>query len=212
MSKTISLTILCSFFLLAVLLVSFAQVRHETATVRIVWLDRNGNDAGNVGVKSFRNEDGAEFRSRFYANVATKIPLGIYDLVVDEPEFLPIRRRVDVVEPDVWVVVSLDYGDGDSVGYGPNFTVKGTVKNFNRADEPIYIRLVGIYTGYIGDTKLQISGNQGTFTLSGEEPRGRYVLITTGRRGVLDTRPVDLKDAPLAPIEIDVGRIPAASN
>lgn len=204
MTRLLSLVGVCCLLVIVFLTRSRAQDRPQTATVRIVALIWNGSYLTGPHVKSFESEAGAEIRDQFRSGIASNVPFGIYDLVIDEPGFLPMRRRVDVVEPDVWVVVSLDLGPGDTIGYAPNFTVRGTIKNFSPNDEPIYLRLVSVYTDYIGDTKLTTSGTQGTFTLSGEEPSGRYVLITTGRRGVLNTRSVDILNAPLAPIEIDL--------
>ncbi len=182
------------------------SAQSQTATVHIISVARDGTDLGPIQVESFKSLEGAEVKGRFRDNTAAKVPYGIYDVVIDHSGgSLESRRRVDIVEPIVWIVVSLDIGYGDANTYGASFVVSGTVKNFKPSDEPIFLRLVGVYTDYVGDTKLRPSGeNRGTFTLSGMEPPGRYVLITTGRNGVLDTRPLAIEATPTAPIDIDL--------
>jgi hypothetical protein len=212
MKKTVSFIGILLLLMIVFLNRSLAQAQPQTATVHIVYVAWNGNDLGKVDVQSFKSERGKEFRRLFRENTARSVPYGVYELTAGLNGFYPDKKIVDVVQPEVWVVVHLWLGDGDTVGYGPNFVVMGTVKNISPSDEPLYVRLVGVYSQYSGDTKVQASGNSGTFILSSIVPDGRYVLITTGRGGVLDMRPMSTEKRPLAPIEIDLGKDKAKSG
>lgn len=189
-----------------------ARGQHDFATVHIVYLNWGGDDMGKVAVQSFKSEEGKEFKSLFRENTAHKIPYGVYDLTADLNGFLPDRKMVDVVQPEVWVVVHPWFVHGDAIGYGPDFVVHGTVKNIGPKDEPIYVRLVGVYNQYSQDTKVQTVGTSGTFNLSGIGPDGRYVLITAGRSGVLDMRALTTGNAPWPPIDIDLAKSRATAG
>ncbi len=197
-----------AFLLLAISSFCWPQARgqYDFATVHIVYLAWDGTEMGKVVVQAFRIEEGKEFKSLFRDNTAHNIPYGVYDLTADLNGFLPDRKMVDVVQPEVWVVVHPWFVHGDTIGYGPDFVVKGTVKNIGRNEEPIYVRLVGVYNQYSQDTKVQTAGTSGTFNLSGIGPDGRYVLITTGRSGVLDMRALTTGNAPWPPVEIDLAK------
>lgn len=196
------------------------QAQHGTATVHVVSVDRNGTDLGKIDVqsframeglypKTFRNAEGKELKSLFKGSTASNVPYGEYDLTAGLEGFYSDKRIIQVAQPEVWVVVEPTLPDGDTKGFAPNFVIEGSVRNVTPADEPIFVRLVGVYTAYTGDTKVQTSGRNGTFMLSANVPWGRYVLITTGRRGVLDARPVNSEYAPRPQLEIDLAEVPA---
>lgn len=195
-----------------------ARAQPQTATVHVVSMMWNGTEFGKVDVQSFRsiegidpkssrNVEGKELKSLFAGGTAPKVPYGEYDLTAGLEGFYPDKRAVQVAQSEVWVVVEPELPDGDTVGFGPNFIVKGSVKNAYPGDEPIFVRLVGVYTAYTGDTKVQMSGNAGTFILSANVPFGRYVLITTGRRGVLDTRYINSEYTSRPEVEIDLDEV-----
>jgi hypothetical protein len=211
MIRIVSQVVVSTLLLATPLSRSLAQERLQSATVHIVYVNWDGFDLGKVKVESFKSVEGKELRDLFRENTGTKVPYGVYDMTVSSGGVYPVKRTVDVVQREVWVVVHLWFGVGDTVGYGPNFVVRGTVKNLNPNDEPIYVRLVGVYSEYAGDTKVQSNGTNGTFTLSGIVPDGRYVLITTGRSGVLDMRPLNNENAQLSPIEIDLAKAKGGS-
>jgi hypothetical protein len=205
MTRIASLMVVSTLLFTAVLSKSLAQGRIQSATVHVVLVAGDGVDLGKVKVESFKSLEGKEARDLFRENTGTKVPYGVYDMTAGLGGYL-VKRTVDVVQPEVWVVIHPYISIGDTVGYGPNFVVRGTVKNLNPNDEPIYVRLVGVYSEYAGDTKVKSAGTNGTFTLSGIVPDGRYVLITTGRSGVLDMRPLNNENAPLSPVEIDLAK------
>ena len=70
--------------------------------------------------------------------------------------------------------------------------VSGTIKNFDKSEEPVYVRLTGLYLDYVIEDRLDVSGNSGTFTLAGDTPEGEFLLITIGRTRVLDTREIKI--------------------
>ena len=53
-----------------------AQVRPQAGAVHIVAVNWDGGDLGQVSLKSFKIEDGAELRNQFRGNTA-KVPFGL---------------------------------------------------------------------------------------------------------------------------------------
>jgi hypothetical protein len=173
------------------------------ATVQIVAVDGFGRDLGEAKIDSFRDEDhGHQLAGRFRENRGQNIPYGTYDLKLHRTGFFSTERKIYVFKPDVWVVVALEVGEELPAFPAPSWTLSGTVKNFNLAEEPIYVRLVGLYSNYRIEDRLDVSGQSGSFTLAGRNPRGRFLLITVGRTHILDIREVEIPC--MDPIVIDL--------
>lgn len=164
-------------------------------------------------VASFKGDDfGLDLASRFKKNTVTNVPYGTYDLRVENKYFYTIERKVDVFQPEVWVLIQPILDDLGDRTLGTTMTLSGTIKNLDPTDEPIYVRLVNIfpdsmYTAAAGDTKVIVSGNSGTFTLAVALSRGTYTLVTFGRSGILDFRKVEITDLYRQnPIVIDLSK------
>jgi len=70
--------------------------------------------------------------------------------------------------------------------------LEGRVENIQPGDEPVFVRLMGTYFCYSLDAKVSVTGTTGTFQLVGDEPYGRYLLLTVGSKGILDIRECDI--------------------
>ena len=163
----------------------------RTASVHIVLDYDLAGTSAEFKVESFKSrDDGADLVSRFQHGTGTKIPYGPYDLAV----FAHLgtgSRRVDVFQPETWVIVGPEtYGETEVLAPRKPFT--GTVENISPEDEPVFVRLMGIYFNYSLDDRVAVKGTSGTFTLVGFEPYGRYLLLTIGKKGILDIRPFDI--------------------
>ena len=168
-----------------------AQRHLEEATVHIVVVDETGKNLGIAHIDSFSNEENRhQLSNRFRDNVATKVPYGAYTLKIHVTGFRSSKRVVYVFKSDVWVLVGLAVGEELPEVPSPNWPLSGTVKNFDEGEEPIYVRLVGLYSNYLIEDRLVVSGKSGTFTLAGLGSPGRFLLITIGRTRVLDIRSV----------------------
>ncbi|MGD0842385.1 MAG: hypothetical protein ABSA32_14630 [Candidatus Acidiferrales bacterium] len=100
-------------------------------------------------------------------------------------------------------MVGVDIHLGGEHDYlGPSQVLAGTVNHLNPDEEPVHVRLVGIYLDYEIDDRVKVSGTTGTFSLAGNNPGGKFLLVTTGRKGVLDIREIDIPAK--SPVIIDV--------
>jgi hypothetical protein len=157
---------------------------------------------GVARVKSFRNIDRTEFSSQFKSCQADNIPYGTYEIKIDDPLNGEIRRVVDVFKPEVWVLSGLlAYGEYPAYS-SPKNVIVGTVRNIPKSEEPIYVKMMGIYFEATLDDRVAETASSGTFSLVGYSADGAYLLLTIGRSGVLDEREITLPHA--GPIEIDL--------
>lgn len=181
------------------------QVCVRTATVHIVDVGAFHNDFPNVQVRSFRNEeDDFDLARRFQENTATRIPYGTYHLVVTKQYAMQTERYVDVFQPNVWVVVELEFDTERSPFRAPNSTLTGTVTNIASNEQPLYVSLIGIHTAYHIDDKVNISGSSGTFSFAGFMPELKLLLITSDQHhDILDIRQIKVPSD--KPIVIDLG-------
>jgi len=162
----------------------------RTATVHLVLdFDLPGTSTA-FRVDSFVNRDGDfDLASHFQDKLGLKIPYGTYDLQVFH-HLGYARRRVDLFQPEVWVILGIEtYGESEALG--PRTTFAGRIENIQPGDEPLFVRLVGTYFSYSLDAKVSVTGTSGTFQLVGDEPYGRYLLLTVSSKGILDIREFD---------------------
>ena len=170
------------------------QVCVRTATVHIVDIGSLSIDNDLVNVLSFRSrEDNFDLAKSFQKNTSERVPYGIYDLRAGKSFAREMQRRVDVFQPEVWVVLDLELSPISLPEYrAPRDTIQGTIRNINSGDEPVFVSMVSIHGTYTSDDKVAVSGSSGTFTLLGFNPRGSFLLVTTGRKGILDVRPIEV--------------------
>jgi len=179
------------------------EVCVRTATVHLVSAVDLDQAFTGLRVNSFKSrEDNLDLAGQFRGGTASKIPYGVYDLWADHP-LGSAHRRVDVFQQEVWVIVGLEvYGELPE-HRAPGRTISGRIENITAGDEPLYVRLVGIYVGFSIDDKVRVAGSSGTFTLAGLNPFAKFFLITVGRRGILDVRQLDTSQT--NPIVVDLG-------
>src|SRR6185437_9554866 len=181
------------------------QVCVRTATVHVVIVGAFTHDKLPIQVESFKSrEDDFDLAKRFEGDTGIKIPYGTYDLRVKKPYAREAQRRVDVFQPDVWVVVELEFASEGPAFRAPQWIVTGSVTNIGPDEAPIYASLVGIHATYRIDDKVKISGSSGTFKLAGFVPEVRFLLITSGQSGVLDIRQIKIPHD--SPVVIDLGK------
>jgi hypothetical protein len=198
----------------AVLAFFFLQVsgagqeqRAEKATVHIVVVDGFGDDLGEANVASFKDSDtGQDLAGRFHENTATGIPYNVYQIRVHQVGFFTAEVTAQVFQPDVWVVIGLRYGEELPVFPAARLQLSGTIKNLDSGEQPVYLKLVGVYSDFIMETRVEATGHSGTFTLAGVIPDGKYILITLGRTKMLDVRQLDVAFPVRDPIVIDLAR------
>jgi len=183
------------------------QQQPSQATVHVVVVDGFGRDLGEAKVDSFKDMgSGRDLAGRFQENAAKGIPYGVYQVRVHKAGFFTGQMTTQVFQPDVWVVVGLRVGEEGPMFPAPRLQLTGTVKNFGPGEEPIYLRLVAVYSDFMMDARVKASGQSGTFTLAGIVPDGKYILITIGRTRILDVRQLKLEIAAKEPIVIDLGQ------
>jgi hypothetical protein len=198
------LCILGRIILALVLLTSLnaGQWKQEKATVHIVVVDGFGRNLGVAEVDSFKYTE--DFSKRFQRNTAKDIPYGDYKVRVHITGFESGEVTAQVFQPEVWVVVGLMAGGQRGEYPGPTLQMTGTVKNIDPSEQPVYIRLSAVYSNFMMDTRVNVRGQSGTFTLAGVIPNGEYILLTIGRTRVLDVRQLKVAFPAKGPIMIDL--------
>jgi hypothetical protein len=192
------------FFFLPI--TSAGQQQAKKAIVHIVVVDGFGRDLGEAKVVSFKDiATSHDLARRFHENTATGVPYGVYEVVVQQTGSFAAHLTTQVFEQDVWVVAGLRYGEELPVFPAARLQLSGTIKNLDPGEQPVYMRLMGVYPDFIMQTKVETSGQSGTFTLAGVIPDGKYVLITIGRTKVLHVQLLDVKFPAQTPIVIDLG-------
>jgi hypothetical protein len=190
----------------------FIEVPVRTATVRIIPVLNGGEDAGGLGpkVEEFKfSDDGSDLADRFKGDSAMQVPYGIYSLKVQSEGTFSAFQKVYVLKPEVWVVVGLDFAGFLPEHMGSKDVVSGRVDHVPSGEEPIYVRMIGVYLNYVVDDRVQVSGDKGTFSLAGFNPNGEFLLVTFGRTGVLDVRRIQIPEAAKNPIVIDLQQKPS---
>lgn len=184
------------------------EVPSHFARVHVVVLNTTANSVEDAGpglvrVAKFRSVDGTNMTALFKGAVADEVPYGSYDLELFDPLGGVIKRRVDAFQQDVWVYSGLVARDGDRPYSGPDNVVLGEVENIPANERPVFVTMLGVYVPHMINSRVSDSGARtGTFSLTGVNPIGFFVLLTIGRSGVLDTR--ELKLPAEGPIVIDL--------
>jgi hypothetical protein len=165
----------------------------ETATVRILIVDGTGRELGKAQVSSFTSKrTGQDLGARFYDNTATGIPYDRYQLDVHATGFVNARRVVQVFSPVVWVIATLEFSV-EGREFAPPRTLSGKLTNVSRGEQPIFLRLMGIYSDLSIEARPDAS--TGSFSFAGVISDGKYILLTIGRTGVLDSRQIDFPNS-----------------
>jgi hypothetical protein len=194
------------FPIVAVLLAPAISTRQSSVTsfakVHIVAVDDSGRDLGEAISVSFEDAEKHDWAKHFRGNVAEHIPYGAYRIKIAKEGFWPGYADIYVYKPEVWGLVALFPGEEAPAFPSPSWVASGTVVNLSPADAPIYVKLVGAYSNFVMEDRVDIKGTSGSFLLTGENAEGKFVLLTMGRAGILDLREVDLPSR--LPIEIDL--------
>jgi len=156
----------------------------STATVRIQLVNADGMDLeAEAEVERFQDDSGGtNLAKRFTHGTATDIPYGIYKLRVRTSGFWSAEREVRVFQPDVLTIVALEIGMSRSEGGLPTSTVAGKINGLAPASTKLHLRLAGIYSDTVMDSKLETDG---TFKFSGV-PNGIYILVVTSNADLTD--------------------------
>lgn len=197
--KTLMLSLLAASVagLLLFGLTTAVQQSSNQGTVHIHIVDAAGKDLGEARVTSF-DSGHKQLADLFVHNVASGIPFGSYRLKVNAPGFWTAERQVLVLQPEVWVVVQLELGMGQGEGGLSTFETSGIVTGWKKQDGPVWIRVAGIFSNAIADSKV---GPTGHFALAGLA-QGKYVLVVTQNGVPLQCRNFDV---PLSkPLAIDL--------
>ncbi len=190
------------FFLVPV--PSAGQQQARKATVHVVFVDGFGRDI-EAKVVSFKVADtGHDLARQFQQNRAAGIPYGVYEVSAVQVGYVTAHVTAQVFQPDVWLVVALRPGEELPVFPAARLQLSGTIKNFDPGEQPVYVRLVGVYPDFIIQTRVEVSSNSGSFTLAGIIPDGKYVLVTIGRTKVLNVQLLDVHFPAKIPIVIDL--------
>lgn len=179
-----------------------AQATEEpkTATVHLRIVDAVGVlDLGVARVESFERKYGQvpsdDYSGRFYKNKATRIPYDFYELCARRETFRTACTEVDVSQPEVWVVLGLRLGN---LGVGTSL-VEGSISGVKSSESNLWVRLVGIYSGFSVDAKVDQSGK---FQASGAV--GKYVLVVMQNDRILHTQAISIPAS--GPILIDLAQ------
>jgi hypothetical protein len=163
---------------------SHDQTTAKLASVHIRVVGHIGQDIGEPHIALFKLKDNdKDYASRFYHSSASGLPFGVYHLELWSKGNITAEREVRVFQPDVWIVVGLVF----SVEGGPlPWQLSGSVKGYDIAKGPVFIKLLGVYPDGVMDTR---AGDSGDFSILGII-QGRYVLVTLQDGHVLDVRSV----------------------
>jgi hypothetical protein len=154
-----------------------SRANQPTATVRIQLVSSDGIDLeGEAEVERFQDDSGGtNLAKRFKHGTAPDIPYGVYKLRVHTSGFWNAEREVRVFQPNVLTIVALEIGMSRSEGGLPTSTVVGKINGSTSSSAKLHLRLAGIYSETVMDSKLETDG---TFKFSGV-PNGVYILVVT---------------------------------
>lgn len=180
-----------------------ARQSASSAKVHLVTVDSAGHDLGEVNVASFKSEyDGREFAKQFVGNDAKAIPYGEYRIKIYKQGFFPTTADVYVYQPSVWLLLGVSLGEEQPIFPSPSWVASGRIDGIQPADQPIFVKLLGVYLPFFTEDRVQVTGNTGTFSLAGVNVRGKFILLAIGKTGVIATREVELPSN--GPITIDL--------
>jgi hypothetical protein len=172
----------------------------KSATVHLQAVSISGVDLGDVKVELFEpiatvyGAPTKNFAGRFRGNTAFQIPTGLYRLRAYKPGFYSSERYVRVYQPEIWVIVGLEFGS-EATTVAQKLT--GKVNHKGDSSEPIWVKLVGVYLDTSIEAKVEPTGE---FSMAGM-PDGKYILLTIQGKQVLDTRAVEV---PAKPVLIEI--------
>jgi hypothetical protein len=165
----------------------------KKAQVHILLTDGSGRDIGDGVIASFKSRTtGKDYAKEFHENRAAAVPYGSYDLKVYKTAFATAWRSVDVYAPDIWVLVGLRFGEELPAFPVAWHTLNGTMKKFSAELDPVYVRLVGLYSSYTADARVSLILDSRTFQFAGIIPNGRFVLLFFDGKGLLCTMPIEI--------------------
>ncbi len=171
-----------------------------TVHLRIVTFN-TWEDLGTANVETLERECGdkpsGNLAGRFHGNVAHGVPYDLYKLCARITGFWTGCTEVPVYQPAVWVVLGLRAG---GAGLAELSTLTGTVEGPPDRQAPVWVRLMGVYSGMGIDTKVN---SKGRFRMSGI-PSGEWVLVTMQKGRILDTRPIKISFPATRPVRIDL--------
>lgn len=184
-----------SFFLLGFTILAWFPLgcaamsgqQEKTATVHLrIVNDATAEDLGAATVEVFERKHGdvasENFAHRFRENTASNIPYDFYRLCAHTTGFWTACTEVPVYQRDVQVVLGLRFG-----GLQNTEVLTGVVRNGSTTRSERWVRLVGIYSAFSADAKVDPTGKFQMHALP-----GRYVLLTIEGDRILDTRPIRL--------------------
>lgn len=116
-----------------------------------------------------------------------RIAYGDYELKAVVKGFETYRTRVRVDGPYSWLTVGLQIGAITAPASLPMVT--GSLGSRLGKQGGAWVKLVGVYSDFAREAQPDKTG---FFSLDAV-PAGRYVLITQGSQGVLDTRVVEIR-------------------
>lgn len=156
-----------------------------TAIVHIVTVDVSGNEIPSATVTRFEPlDDQPKFKGKFVSGTAQKVPYGMYRLRASANNFWSSERQVTVLQPEVWVVIELQFGVENGP---PRSDLKGVVSSGSKHGK-FWVRLSGLYSNEVFDEPVDDSGS---FQL-GWIPQGQYILIVREADHVLKTEQVTI--------------------
>ncbi len=164
---------------------ALAQARAGTATIHLKIVAAEIDlDLGEAWVTRFQSEEtGEDYAKQFRNNRASGIPYGTYQIKLHQDGFYSAVRRIVVYQPEVWVVMGLEVG----MEGGPRVhTIIADIRPLPSATEEVWVRLVGVFTDTIIDSKVRSSGT----VLLAHVPVGHHVLIIRVGTRILATKPV----------------------
>jgi hypothetical protein len=174
----------------------------QTATVHVRLVTPRGEQmVGETDVRAFKSYDnGQDLASTFRNGVAAAVPFGTYRLQAYTTGFWSTEIDVSVTTSDVWVVTSLEPG---TEGGPLRYQLRGRVANRPGSDEPMWVRLSGVYARLSVDTRVTATGD---FLLV-ELPSGPYTMVVTRGTEILDVRIVQIPTRGV--VEINLAGSPA---
>jgi hypothetical protein len=121
------------------------------------------------------------------------VPLGTYDLKVVAVDFKPATRRIVIGQREHWFTVALSLAPSDRTAESARFRVRTSIGS---PENPIWARLVGLYSQVIQDARVKEDG-VAEFIV----PSSRYVLFILRGKSVCLMQQFDV---PFSPNEMPV--------
>ncbi|MFN8005627.1 MAG: hypothetical protein U0V70_01090 [Terriglobia bacterium] len=126
--------------------------------------------------------DKGQFLAQWLSGVYLfKVPFGKYELSVSSNTFIPYRMRLDVSDPQKYLLVGLDLGTIDSPGKD---SISGKISGLTPDGEMTWCRLIPLFGHESKDT---IANNAGQFQFNNVNG-GEYFLLTLHAEKIVDSR------------------------